>query len=75
MGIKNSDQCSFCLVCTDSVEHMLIQCRTSRELWGDVREWIAEIGLPNYNLFDARIILGDMENAVCINSIILLTKK
>ena len=26
-------------------------------------------------LSDTRIILGDMENAVCINSIILLTKK
>ena len=75
MGIKNSDQCSFCLSCTDSVEHMLIQCHISRELWGGVRDWIVEIGMPNYNLSDARIILGDMENAVCINSIILLTKK
>ena len=54
---------------------MLIQCHISRELWECVRDWIVEIGMPNYNLSDARIILGDMENAVCINSIILLTKK
>ena len=40
-----------------------------------VQELNIEIGMPNYNLSDARIILGDMENAVCINSIILLTKK
>ena len=31
--------------------------------------------MPNYNLPDSKIILGDLENAVCINSIILLTKK
>ena len=54
---------------------MLIQCRISRELWDGVRDWIVEIGMLNYNLSDTRIILGDMENAVCINSIILLTKK
>ena len=29
----------------------------------------------NYNLSDTRIILGDMENALCINTMILSTKK
>ena len=32
MGIKKSDQCSFCLTNIDSVEHMLIQCPISRNL-------------------------------------------
>ena len=56
---------------------MLIQCRISKDLWDGVRDWVVEIGMPNYNLSDARIILGDMDNAVCINSIlhVLLTKK
>ena len=75
MGINNSDKCSFCQSTIDSVDHMLIQCRISRDLWDSVRDWIAEIGMLNYNLSDTRIILGDMENAVCINTIILLTKK
>ena len=75
MGLKKSDQCSFCQANIDSVEHMLIQCPISRNLWGSVRDWIEEIGMPNFNLPDARIILGDLENAVCINSIIRLTKK
>ena len=64
-----------CQSCTDSVEHMLLQCCITRDLWGGVRDWIVEIGMLNYNLSDTRIILCDMENAVCINSIILLTKK
>ena len=52
MGIKNSDQCSFCQSSIHSVEHMLIQCRISRDLRDSVRDWIVEIGMLNYNLSD-----------------------
>ena len=31
--------------------------------------------MTNYNLSSDKIILGDLENATCINTIILLTKK
>ena len=31
--------------------------------------------MPNYNITDSKIIIGDTENALCINSIILSTKK
>ena len=31
--------------------------------------------MVNYNLSTDKIILGDLENATCINTIILLTKK
>ena len=75
MSIKRSDKCSFCLETIDSVEHMLIQCPIIRNLWGCVRDWIEELGMPNYNITDSKIIIGDTENALCINSIILLTKK
>ena len=75
MGIKRSDKCSFCLESIDSVEHMLIQCPIIRNLWGCVRDWIEELGMQNYNITDSKIIIGDTENALCINSIILLTKK
>ena len=75
MGIKNSDQCSFCNSSVDSVEHILIQCQVSRDLWSSVRDWIIELGMLNYNLSDSKIILGDLENALCFNTIILLTKK
>ena len=75
MGLKKSDLCSFCETHKDSVEHMMLQCTISKKLWESVRNWIEEMGMPNYNLSESRIIVGNMENAVCINSIILLTKK
>ena len=75
MGIKGSDLCGFCHVHTDSIEHMFLDCEISIDLWNEVQEWIQTLGMDNYNLSQSRIILGDMENAMSTNTIILLTKK
>ena len=37
--------------------------------------WIRELGMVNYNLSMDKIIMGDLENATCINTIILLKKR
>ena len=74
MGIKNSNLCSLCLREVDSVSHMLLSCKTSRDLWSEVENWIQELGMLNYNLSPDKIILGDIENVTSINTIILLTK-
>ena len=74
MGIKNSNLCSFCLQQFDSISHMLLFCNTSINLWERVQMWIRELGMVNYNLSTDKIILGDLENTTCINTIILLTK-
>ena len=75
MGIKRSNLCSFCLRETDSVEHMLIQCEVTIDLWLEVGNWIPELGIVNYHLSAEEIILGDIENATSFNTIILLAKK
>ena len=36
---------------------------------------IVEIGMENYHLSNGKIVLGDLENALATNIIILLTKK
>ena len=74
MGIKKSDLCSFCLKEPDSVKRMLLHCEKTRELWCGVGNWIRGLGMGNYHLSNARIVLGDLENALYINTIILLTK-
>ena len=40
-----------------------------------MNDWIIELGMEIYHVFSKRIILGDLENAFAINSIILITKK
>ena len=34
-----------------------------------------EHGMENYHLSDARIVLGDLDNILPVNTIILITKK
>ena len=75
MGIKKSPNCSLCKNEVDSVEHMLIECPISKDLWFEVQDWIVELDIPNYNITKEKIIMGELEKSICINSIILLTKK
>ena len=50
-------------------------CVVSIDLWSEIQDWIQSLGMENYNLSQSRIVLGDMENAMAITTIILLTKK
>ena len=75
MGIEASALCSFCNAENDSVEHMLIECNITKELSSEIRNLIVEMGEPGYHLSEEKIIMGELEKSVCINTIILLTKK
>ena len=54
---------------------MLLDYEIVRELWGKTEGWIVELGMENYHFSNRRIVLGDLENALAINTILLLTKK
>ena len=74
MVIKQTNICGLCNEEEDSIEHIFLECTLSMKLWDDVRNRIIELGMVDYNLSDTRKIVGDLENALTINSIILLTK-
>ena len=46
------------------VDHMLLEYEIVRELWGKMEGWIVELGMENYHLYNRRIVLGDLENAL-----------
>ena len=75
MGIKKSNLCGFFNDHVDSIEHMFLQCEISLELWGSIEDWIRDLSMEKYNLSNSRIVLGDLDNATSINTIILITKK
>ena len=54
---------------------MFLHCDISLELWEGVENWTRVLGMENYNMSASKIVLGDLENAHFINTIILLTKK
>ena len=75
MKIKESSLCDMCKIDEDSVEHMLIKCSKSRNLWRDVEIWLSEVGLADYIIDEQTIILGENKKSFWINAIILITKK
>ena len=74
MGIKESNLCGMFRLEVDSVEHMLLFGEHSKKLGNEVGDWIPELGMNDYNLTERKIIVGDLEKALAINSIILYTK-
>ena len=44
-------------------------------MWSSARVWIEELGMVDYHLSNGRILAGDLENVLAVNSIILITKK
>ena len=40
-----------------------------------MNDWIIELGMNYYHLSSGRIFVGDLENALVINAIILITKE
>ena len=75
MGIKKSNLCCFCKAYVESIDHMFLQCEISLELWSSIEYWIRDLGMENYNLSKSKIVLGDLDNATAMNTIILITKK
>ena len=66
---------SICNQEIDSMQHMFQNCEVSKALWAEVNNWIVELGMIDYNLSNMKIIVGDFENALAINTFILITKK
>ena len=48
--------------------------KDSRGLWNQLNDWGIELGMENYNLSNSKILTGDVENVLAINSSILITK-
>ena len=46
-----------------------------KQVWNLIESRIKDLGMPDYQITEERIIVGDLENASAINSIILVAKK
>ena len=64
-----------CHKVVDSVEHMMLYCECTKGLWHLIESWLKDLGTSDYQITEERIIVGDLENASAINSIILVAKK
>ena len=74
--IKSSNLiCGFCNKESGSMQHMILNCEVSKHLRSEVNDWIVELGMLDYDLSHMKFIVGDVENALVIRNVILITKK
>ena len=74
-----SPRCSFCFDYSETIEHLLFECRTSHNLWLELIDTLNLKGIyPNFLYSLENIIFGILpcdESNESLNCIILLTKK
>ena len=75
IGTKNSDVCGMCHKEVDSVEYMILYCDCTNNLGNSIESLIKDLGMPEYHITKEKIIVGDLDNASAIDSIILIAKK
>ena len=59
----------------DSLEHVLLICDESRQVWCNVENWIVPLGIDDFKITDTKKLVGGLEKTFGINSIIGPTKR
>ena len=72
-NLRNNDLCEECLVCEDII-HLLCECPVASEIWDNLQRWLTGITNQIYHFDNKSIILGNKENGLLINTLIMLTK-
>ena len=77
IGISENNKCRLCLQNEETIEHLLIQCIKSQELWDQIKNWLMDCFNININFDPFTILFGyqimcNMQQS--INMIILIAK-
>ena len=75
MEINHSSICFMCEQKEDIVEHLLLLWNEARQLWSDVENWITQIGFGVYKINDTKILVGELEGILGIDSIFTIQWK
>ena len=77
MGIVQSELCLMCQSDTETLKHLFCDCSISRQIWNDVRLWIASKTGFILNLSPQEILLGYTmrdQHFLPVNTIIMVVK-
>ena len=75
IGISEDNKCRLCLQNEETIEHLLIQCIKSQELWDQIKNWLMDCFNINFDPFTILFgyqIMCNMQQS--INMIILIAK-
>ena len=73
--LSATPNCSFCKISVETIEHLLFECNTSKNIWFNLSEWLKTI-LPNnpMPINKKEILLGIPTNSPGLEHIKLITK-
>ena len=77
MGIVQSELCLLCQSDTETLKHLFYDCSISRQIWNDVKLWIASKTGFSLNLSPQEILLGYTmrdQHFLPVNTIIMVVK-
>ena len=76
-GIKQSDKCTFCSDHTETITHLLIECKFSQEIWNHVYSQICKCSKVYIKLQKCEVFMGlyDKPFAVFYNHICMVIKQ
>ena len=74
-GIKDSDNCDFCGIETESILHIFCECDLTTHIWQSIADWLVKSGIRIGYLSDSQIIFGDKYWDAVVNRIIIIAKK
>ena len=77
MGIVQSELCLMCQSDTETLKHLFYDCSISRQIWNDVRLWIASKTGFSLHLSPQEILLGYTmrdQHFLPVNTILMIVK-
>ena len=75
IGYISSDLCTFCSRESESLEHLLLLCETTQNIWQQLQQWLNQKASLNINISNEQIIFGILgKNNNAINYILILVK-
>ena len=75
IGLKNSDQCTFCRNAKETIEHIIVNCSFSELFWDDLELYISQKLDKKLKLSIQEKLFGALEENKTINHILTLARK
>ena len=72
-SIRNNDLCEYCGLLED-VTHLLLKCDRIKHIWIELERWLNTLRTNRVNMDDTSILLGNPQNELIINYVIIITK-
>ena len=68
------DSCTFCKSQVETIHHLFVQCRTVKNLWNQLADWLAPYMEMRLYIMDEKCILFGAEKLALVNWLLLETK-